>query len=155
MCDVYDTLQATKQHNHNAYLVKNIIRRVCFNFYIFVFQAVNQKMVGTKYAWIILGYYSDLWWRKNDTTLTCTTAQLRRALEGFIGTDVLTLSTSVERTVSKLVRNWDRKSSGSSLASSDFYVLIYGLVKENDYEKAIKEMIISKIFYYISVMMTF
>ena len=62
-------------------------------------------MYGPKYAWLILGDYEAEWWRANDSSIQCTPEQLLPVLEGYIATDVLSLSTLNVNTVSNLVSN--------------------------------------------------
>lgn len=60
-------------------------------------------MVGRKYQWLIMGTYTEHWWREEDEGLDCTQDDLQESLEGCILTDLLPLSTSGEITVSGIV----------------------------------------------------
>ena len=59
-------------------------------------------MFGHKYVWIIPGDYPEEWWRHSPP---CKLSHLEQVLQGHFGTDVLTLSTSEQVTVSGLVRH--------------------------------------------------
>lgn len=60
-------------------------------------------MYGAKYLWLLAGRYPDNWWRVPDPKITCSVKDIEQAMDGFIGTDVLPLSTSDERTFGGLV----------------------------------------------------
>ncbi len=60
-------------------------------------------MVGAKYVWLLMGDYSDAWWRVDDSVIACEPAHFRRGLEGYIATDILPITTSTDTTVSQLV----------------------------------------------------
>ncbi len=72
----------------------------------FIVQAVRQKMVGQKYVWMILGDYTTNWWQAKDTSITCTPSQLLRASQGYIGTDVLPLTTTHKINVAQMVNKF-------------------------------------------------
>ena len=59
-------------------------------------------MVGPKHVWMTYGDYPDRWWRTNDTS-ACSNSQIERALESYLATDILTLSTSRKKTDAKIV----------------------------------------------------
>ncbi|XP_067137060.1 gamma-aminobutyric acid type B receptor subunit 2-like isoform X3 [Centruroides vittatus] len=63
-------------------------------------EAYKLEMFGRKYQWIIVGIYQQYWWRVKDENVSCTHSQILQALEGYIATDVLTLSTSENITIS-------------------------------------------------------
>ncbi len=65
--------------------------------------AIEQNMVGSRIVWIILGNYESGWWRVRDPSLTCSASQLHRALDGYIMTDILPVSSLNTKTVSKRV----------------------------------------------------
>ncbi|RWS22284.1 GABA receptor subunit B2-like protein, partial [Leptotrombidium deliense] len=67
--------------------------------YIFC-QAYKLGITGRKYQWILAGEYRERWWNKKDASMNCTHSELMTALEGYIATDVLPLSTSHKITVS-------------------------------------------------------
>jgi len=58
-------------------------------------------MVGRKYQWLIMGTYSETWWK--DANTSCGVKNLTLALEGCILTDLLPLSTSGVTTVAGIV----------------------------------------------------
>ncbi len=66
-------------------------------------------MFGPKYVWIIPGDYQERWWENGTSDdpdypgVVCKSRDLVQALDGHFGTDVLTLSTNGEVTVSGLV----------------------------------------------------
>ncbi|XP_022257647.1 gamma-aminobutyric acid type B receptor subunit 2-like, partial [Limulus polyphemus] len=66
-------------------------------------EAYHVGLYGRKYQWIIVGMYDEHWWRNNDKHITCDQSQLQEALEGYIATDVLPLSTEDKITVSGLI----------------------------------------------------
>lgn len=48
-------------------------------------------MFGSKYQWIIPGWYQGNWWEQANTT-NCTTKKLLTAMEGYISVDFEPLS---------------------------------------------------------------
>lgn len=48
-------------------------------------------MYGSKYQWIIPGWYQGNWWEQANTT-KCTTEKLLTAMEGYISVDFEPLS---------------------------------------------------------------
>lgn len=63
-----------------------------FNIHFFYpFQAYNLNMFGSKYQWIIPGWYQGNWWEQANTT-NCTTKKLLTAMEGYISVDFEPLS---------------------------------------------------------------
>ncbi len=56
-----------------------------------VFQAYNLNMYGSKYQWIIPGWYQGNWWEQANST-NCTTKKLLTAMEGYISVDFEPLS---------------------------------------------------------------
>ncbi|XP_022240453.1 gamma-aminobutyric acid type B receptor subunit 2-like [Limulus polyphemus] len=66
-------------------------------------EAYRVGLYGRKYQWIIVGMYDDYWWRNTGNNITCDKFELQEALEGYIATDVLPLSTDGNITVSGLV----------------------------------------------------
>lgn len=70
----------------------------------FIFcEAFKLEMYGRRYQWIIMGTYSNEWWRKLEPDSNCTVEELEEALEQTILTDLLPLSTSGEITISGIV----------------------------------------------------
>ena len=58
-------------------------------------QAFKDGIYGRRYQWIITGIYEDNWWQLDDDdleTLGCTEEQLLVAIDGYISTEVLSLS---------------------------------------------------------------
>ncbi|TMS18391.1 Gamma-aminobutyric acid type B receptor subunit 2 [Larimichthys crocea] len=53
--------------------------------------AYNLNMFGSKYQWIIPGWYQGNWWEQANTT-NCTTKKLLTAMEGYISVDFEPLS---------------------------------------------------------------
>lgn len=69
-------------------------------------EAYKLEMYGRRYQWIIMGTYSNEWWRKLETDSNCTVDELEEALEQTLLTDLLPLSTSGEITISGIVSNF-------------------------------------------------
>ncbi|XP_070381674.1 gamma-aminobutyric acid type B receptor subunit 2-like isoform X2 [Dermacentor albipictus] len=65
-------------------------------------QAYKMGMYGRKYQWLIGAMYADRWWETPQPDVSCEPAQIVEAVEGYIGTDLLPLSTSENITVSGL-----------------------------------------------------
>ncbi|XP_053206531.1 gamma-aminobutyric acid type B receptor subunit 2-like isoform X2 [Panonychus citri] len=66
-------------------------------------EAYKHDLYGRKYQWIISGGYRDRWWEsEGENASDCTNEELVQALEGYIATDVLTLSSSKDITASGL-----------------------------------------------------
>lgn len=65
-------------------------------------EAYRLEMYGRSYQWLIMGTYSINWWMKNDTH-NCTIAELRKALDATILTDLLPLSTTGDITIAGIV----------------------------------------------------
>lgn len=58
-------------------------------------QAYREGIYGRRYQWIITGIYNEQWWRLDDgeaEELGCNEEELLLAIDGYIVTDVLTLS---------------------------------------------------------------
>ena len=47
-------------------------------------EAYKTGMTGTKYVWIMVGWYDDGWWRTRDPAVTCTIEEMDRAAEGYV-----------------------------------------------------------------------
>ncbi|OCT74376.1 hypothetical protein XELAEV_18033350mg [Xenopus laevis] len=62
-------------------------------------KAFDEDMYGSKYQWIIPGWYQALWWQQANTS-TCSTKNLLTAMEGYIGVDFEPLSTKQIKTIS-------------------------------------------------------
>lgn len=52
-------------------------------------EAYKLHMFGAKYVWIILGYMAGDWWLVNDSSITCSSAELLKAMDGYLATDYL------------------------------------------------------------------
>ncbi|CAN7940805.1 unnamed protein product, partial [Ixodes hexagonus] len=65
-------------------------------------QAFKMGMYGRKYQWIIVAMYRERWWDAAQADVSCQPSQIAEAVEGYIGTDLLPLSTSENITVSGL-----------------------------------------------------
>ncbi|XP_022238713.1 gamma-aminobutyric acid type B receptor subunit 2-like, partial [Limulus polyphemus] len=65
-------------------------------------EAYKTGLYGRKYQWIIVGMYDNEWWKKHLDNLTCSQLQLREAMEGYLATDILSLSSTNDITVSGL-----------------------------------------------------
>lgn len=75
-------------------------------------QAYNLNMFGSKYQWIIPGWYQGNWWEQANTT-NCTTKKLLTAMEGYISVDFEPLSARQIKGISGRVsagdfRTWRR-----------------------------------------------
>ncbi|XP_054162297.1 gamma-aminobutyric acid type B receptor subunit 2-like [Oppia nitens] len=56
-------------------------------------QAYRDGLYGRRYQWIVSGLYEDKWWQ-NVHHLDCSEKELMTALDGYISTDVLPLTSS-------------------------------------------------------------
>lgn len=66
-------------------------------------EAYKFEMYGRKHQWIIMGTYSNNWWKKNLDDTNCTLEEIETALQHTLLTDLLPLSTSGEITISGIV----------------------------------------------------
>ncbi|XP_072029936.1 gamma-aminobutyric acid type B receptor subunit 2-like [Amphiura filiformis] len=57
-------------------------------------QAYKEGMYGAKYVWIVNGWYSYEWWRKDDKNHDCSQAQMDEAVSGSFSMDALPMSLS-------------------------------------------------------------
>ncbi|XP_028968581.1 gamma-aminobutyric acid type B receptor subunit 2-like [Galendromus occidentalis] len=62
--------------------------------------AYRSKMFGRKYQWIIAAMYRPKWWEVKQSDVTCSPEELQEAIHGYIGLDLLPLSTNENITVS-------------------------------------------------------
>ncbi len=67
-----------------------------------VLQAYNLNMYGSKYQWIIPGWYQGNWWEQANST-NCTTKKLLTAMEGYISVDFEPLSAKQIKGISERV----------------------------------------------------
>ncbi|XP_077548786.1 gamma-aminobutyric acid type B receptor subunit 2-like [Haemaphysalis longicornis] len=84
-------------------------------------QAFKMGMYGRKYQWIIVAMYAERWWETPQPDVSCEPAQIVEAVEGYIGTDLLPLSTSENITVSGL--------------TPTEYEAEYNLMRTNEYSR--------------------
>ncbi|KAJ8048427.1 Gamma-aminobutyric acid type B receptor subunit 2 [Holothuria leucospilota] len=95
----YDPLEAVQKINSSrariimGFFDEDMARKVFCHVY-------EQKLYGPTYVWLLPGWYSPRWWQVPDNSTTCTPDQLYAALKGYIGTDILPLSTRSEKTIS-------------------------------------------------------
>lgn len=68
---------------------------------IYYQQAYKEGLYGSKYVWLIVGWYNEDWWNKRD--VECEGEQLIEAADNMIETLPLPLSTSRKPTVSNRV----------------------------------------------------
>ena len=64
-------------------------------------QAYKEGLYGSKYVWLIVGWYNEDWWNKRD--VECEGEQLIEAADNMIETLPLPLSTSRKPTISNRV----------------------------------------------------
>ena len=61
-------------------------------------------MTGKGYVWIITGWYGHEWWDpQNDTDVTCTLSQMKKAVKGYIAVNYVTLGDPDVLTVANIV----------------------------------------------------
>ena len=60
-------------------------------------------MVGAKYVWVLMGDYSNTWWKVHNKAISCDESHFLRGLEGYIATDILPITTSKDITISDMV----------------------------------------------------
>lgn len=66
-------------------------------------QAYEENMFGSKYQWIIPGWYEPSWWEQVRTEANsshCLRKNLLTAMEGYIGVDFEPLSSKQIKTIS-------------------------------------------------------
>ncbi|XP_037983684.1 gamma-aminobutyric acid type B receptor subunit 2 isoform X3 [Motacilla alba alba] len=62
--------------------------------------AYDEEMYGSKYQWIIPGWYENLWWEAWINSSQCLIKNLLAAMEGYIGVDFEPLSSKTNKTIS-------------------------------------------------------
>ena len=67
------------------------------------FQAYQQGITGEGYLWMLIGWYNDKWWEKDDPEVKCTSTELREAIRGYISLESLTLGDPSVVTVANIV----------------------------------------------------
>ena len=73
-----------------------------YGIYISV-EAYHLGLYGRRYVWMLLGWYSNKWWRQTLDTVNCTSEQLDVALTGYFAVDSLNTIIGSERSISGLV----------------------------------------------------
>ncbi|KAK2188874.1 hypothetical protein NP493_117g04006 [Ridgeia piscesae] len=75
-------------------LKRHSVRVIVGNFYenkarVIFCEAYKEKMYGPKYAWIITGFYTRMWWKNKDVNFPhdCTVEQLEEAIQGYFTAD--------------------------------------------------------------------
>uniref|UniRef100_A0A8C4R330 Gamma-aminobutyric acid type B receptor subunit 2 n=1 Tax=Eptatretus burgeri TaxID=7764 RepID=A0A8C4R330_EPTBU len=91
--------------------------------------AFNVGMYGSKYQWVIPGWYRDDWWH-NYVGTDCTTQNLLTAMEGYIAVDFVPLATTDNITISGLTpeeykKNYERNRKKSGAPYSKFHGYAY------------------------------
>ncbi|KAF3833803.1 hypothetical protein F7725_025007 [Dissostichus mawsoni] len=89
--------------------------------------AYNLNMFGSKYQWIIPGWYQGNWWEQANST-NCTTKKLLTAMEGYISVDFEPLSARQikgisGRTPKEYEREYSRELQQKGVESSKFHAL--------------------------------
>ncbi|KAI1901606.1 hypothetical protein AGOR_G00036130 [Albula goreensis] len=91
--------------------------------------AYNLNMFGSKYQWIIPGWYQGNWWEQANST-NCTTRKLLTAMEGYIGVDFEPLSAKQTkgisgRTPQEYEQEYNRQRQQKGVESSKFHGFAY------------------------------
>ncbi|KAJ3609598.1 hypothetical protein NHX12_024118, partial [Muraenolepis orangiensis] len=91
--------------------------------------AYNLNMFGSKYQWVIPGWYQGSWWEQANTT-NCTTRKLLTAMEGYISVDFEPLSARQikgisGRTPKEYEREYSRELQQKGVESSKFHGFAY------------------------------
>uniref|UniRef100_A0AAV2K3S8 G-protein coupled receptors family 3 profile domain-containing protein n=1 Tax=Knipowitschia caucasica TaxID=637954 RepID=A0AAV2K3S8_KNICA len=91
--------------------------------------AYNLNMYGSKYQWIIPGWYQGNWWEQANST-NCTTKKLLAAMEGYISVDFEPLSARQikgisGRTPTEYEREYNRELQQKGVESSKFHGFAY------------------------------
>ncbi|KAK1880406.1 Gamma-aminobutyric acid type B receptor subunit 2, partial [Dissostichus eleginoides] len=91
--------------------------------------AYNLNMFGSKYQWIIPGWYQGNWWEQANST-NCTTKKLLTAMEGYISVDFEPLSARQikgisGRTPKEYEREYSRELQQKGVESSKFHGFAY------------------------------
>lgn len=77
----------------------SITMSISFSFFLSL-QAYDEEMYGSKYQWIIPGWYENLWWESWINSSQCLSKNLLAAMEGYIGVDFEPLSSKMIKTIS-------------------------------------------------------
>ncbi|XP_063042041.1 gamma-aminobutyric acid type B receptor subunit 2 [Engraulis encrasicolus] len=91
--------------------------------------AYNLNMYGSKYQWIIPGWYQGNWWEQANST-NCTTKKLLTAMEGYISVDFEPLSARLTkgisgRTPQEYEREYQREREQKGVEPSKFHGFAY------------------------------
>ncbi|XP_048085778.1 gamma-aminobutyric acid type B receptor subunit 2 [Alosa alosa] len=91
--------------------------------------AYNLNMYGSKYQWIIPGWYQGNWWEQANST-NCTTKKLLTAMEGYISVDFEPLSARrikgiSGRTPQEYEREYQREREQKGVEPSKFHGYAY------------------------------
>ncbi|KAL2080045.1 hypothetical protein ACEWY4_023838 [Coilia grayii] len=91
--------------------------------------AYNLNMYGSKYQWIIPGWYQGSWWEQANST-NCTTKKLLTAMEGYISVDFEPLSARrikgiSGRTPQEYEREYTREREQKGVEPSKFHGFAY------------------------------
>ncbi|KAG7317138.1 hypothetical protein KOW79_019436 [Hemibagrus wyckioides] len=91
--------------------------------------AYNLNMYGSKYQWIIPGWYQGNWWEQANST-NCTTKKLLTAMEGYISVDFEPLSAKrikgiSGRTPQEYEREYNREREQKGVEASKFHGFAY------------------------------
>uniref|UniRef100_A0A673L0R9 Gamma-aminobutyric acid type B receptor subunit 2-like n=1 Tax=Sinocyclocheilus rhinocerous TaxID=307959 RepID=A0A673L0R9_9TELE len=91
--------------------------------------AYNLNMYGSKYQWIIPGWYQGNWWEQANST-NCTTKKLLTAMEGYISVDFEPLSAKQikgisGRTPQEYEREYNREREQKEVEASKFHGFAY------------------------------
>ncbi|XP_030597737.1 gamma-aminobutyric acid type B receptor subunit 2 [Archocentrus centrarchus] len=91
--------------------------------------AYNLNMFGSKYQWIIPGWYQGNWWEQANST-NCTTKKLLTAMEGYISVDFEPLSARQikgisGRTPKEYEREYSRELQQKGVEASKFHGFAY------------------------------
>nr|XP_006813973.1 PREDICTED: gamma-aminobutyric acid type B receptor subunit 2 [Saccoglossus kowalevskii] len=100
-----------------GYFDENMARKVFCS-------AWKNELVGHKYVWILPGWYSDNWWNSTEANCDCSTDELYEAIQGYIATDVLPLTTSKDETISGLTASAYEQEYNEM--SGDNYTVLHG-----------------------------
>ena len=69
----------------------------------FSFQAYQQGITGKGYVWLLIGWYNDKWWAKDDPKVKCNRTEMREAVRGYISMESLQLGDPSVVTVANIV----------------------------------------------------
>ncbi|KAK1805039.1 hypothetical protein P4O66_019399 [Electrophorus voltai] len=91
--------------------------------------AYNLNMYGSKYQWIIPGWYQGNWWEQANST-NCTTKKLLTAMNGYISVDFEPLSAKKTkgisgRTPEEYEKEYNREREQKGVESSKFHGFAY------------------------------